>query len=321
VLFFAAWLRRHYSTRVAVMQATTVEQYVCHVANRLIENGAVLSTSALRNARFPMLLDGFRRDDGVLNPVRFSTKIPFTAAMVIAFRKLIRADPHTDAMKIASLDAAMACGYGLSLRPGEYLYVSRPRDDDEAALGDKSYFYWPDTHPKEFFCVCDPARYPPGHPSFFLSFLDRVKNDYRGRGGPRCVAANPAHDGTPESFCCVRMLYDGLRRAPPLPGTLLLSSFVPRLTDALISGLVKQVAQGLGLDPARVVPHSLRVGGCVQLSRFPDAVCCTQGNWKTVTGMLVYARGSLQHATAVASDLHDPSIMPTALLQLSSVRP
>jgi hypothetical protein len=316
-LFFAAWLRHSYSTRVQTMLATTIEQYVCHVANHLIE-GVVLSTTTLRNVRFPMLIDGFKRDDGRNHPLRFTAKIPFTADMVMDFCKLIR-EEHLDEETIRSLDAAIACGYGLSLRPGEYLYVSRPREDDEAALADKSFFYWP-AHPNDFFCVCYPARYPTGTPSFFISFLDRVKNDYRGRGGPRCVAANPTYDGTPGTFCCVRMLYEGLRRAPPLPGSLLLSGFWPRLTDALISKRVKLVAVRLGLDPERVVPHSLRVAGCVQLSRFSDATRCTQGNWKTVEGMLVYARGSLQHATAVASDLHDPSIMPTALLQLSSVR-
>ena len=69
-------------------------------------------------------------------------------------------------------------------------------------------------------------------------------------------------------------------------------------------------ATELGLDPARLVPHSLRVGAQAQIEMHSDERRLQQGGWNTMGGMKVYARKALGNAKAIADALHDPSICP-----------
>jgi hypothetical protein len=206
----------------------------------------------------------------------------------------------------------MALGYGLSLRPSEYLVVSRAVDEARYVNSSLCFFQWPDS--ELFIPVGALDDYLPGPPALFLTFLDFVKNDPRGKGGPRAVAANPDPLGP---FCCVRALYDFCRACPPHPGVSLFASAPYTVTDELINRLLKEVAVTLKLDPSRLLPHGIRVAGPVQLSGFSDAVQMTQGAWSSVPGLLAYARGSTRHAVMVAAAMHDPTILPIEQMVLS----
>ena len=112
-----------------------------------------------------------------------------------------------------ALRAAIALGYGLSLRPSEYLVVSRPVSDDRYVNASMSFFLWSGW--LQPINICDVALNHPGPPDVFLTFLDFIKNDARGKGGPRAMAADPHRDAV---FCVVRVLWEFLTRYPPARG-------------------------------------------------------------------------------------------------------
>jgi hypothetical protein len=238
-------------------------------------------------------------------------KIPVTYSILLVFLEELSRTyaPYHDSLWWG-LRAAIALGYGLSLRPGEYLVVSRVVDDDQHVVSHLSFFLWHGSD--NLVSVCDPSLFPPGPPSVFLTFLDYVKNDIRGKGGPRAMAADPR--GTASSFCTVTAIWELVRRYPPLSGGSIFAGLPVLLTDSHINVLLKVVAARLHLDPSRLLPHGLRVAGPVQLSQFSDAVKMAQGNWHSVQGMLAYARGSLNHAALVAEAMHDPTVLPLPLL-------
>jgi hypothetical protein len=240
-------------------------------------------------------------------------KIPVTYSIVLIFVEQLALfhQPYV-APLWWGLRAAIALGYGLSLRPSEYLVVSRPVDDDQYVNASQSFFLW-NGYPDPI-NVCDAHRYHPGQPDVFLTFLDFIKNDARGKGGPRAMSANPQRHA---SFCVVRALWEFLCRYHPVRGGSIFQGLPIHLTDLHVNSVLKSVATRLQLDPSRLLPHGLRVAGPVQLSAFSDSVKMTQGNWRSVGGMLAYARGSLQHAALVAAAMHDSSVLPLELLQLS----
>ena len=141
-------------------------------------------------------------------------------------------------------------------------------DDDQHVVSHLSFFLWHGSD--NLVSVCDPSRFPPGPPSVFLTFLDYVKNDTCGKGGPRAMAADPR--GASSLFCTVTALRELVRRFSPLPGGSTFGGLPVLLADSHINYLRKVVAVRLHLDPSRLLPHGLRVAGPVQLSQFPDAV-------------------------------------------------
>ena len=312
--YFASALRLSLSPPHVLLASTTISQYISQAVFYLISCGAIVDASSIRVPLLRYQLDGYSRHDAVGRPQRLTVKIPVTYSIVLEFvaelsrRYAARAHPLW-----WGLSAAIALGYGLSLRPSEYLVVSRPVDGDRYVNASMSFFLWAG-HPTPV-SVCTPALFPPGPPSTFLTFLDFIKNDARGKGGPRAMCADPCGPTSP--FCVVTALWEFLRRFPPTPGGSIFQGLPVALTDSLVNQVLKSVARRLQLDPSRLVPHGLRVAGPVQLSAFPDAVKMAQGNWRSVEGMLAYARGSLTHASMVAAAMHDESVLPIDILQLS----
>jgi hypothetical protein len=138
----------------------------------------------------------------------------------------------------------------------------------------------------------------------------KLKNYKRsGEGGPRAVGARTG--SAAEGFCCVLTLFEYFKRYPGKRETLALtahgSNGVPWPDLRLVCHLT---ATELGLDPTRLVPHSLRVGAQAQIEMHSDERRLQQGGWNTMGGMKVYARKALGHAKAIADALHDPSICP-----------
>jgi len=204
--------------------------------------------------------------------------------------------------------AAVAVAYGLSLRPGEYLTQAEDTPLEKQMDASDCFFVFDDD---ECINVCDPHLYPVGRtPSVFLCMFRKLKNYKKsGEGGPRAVGARTAAHA--EGFCCVLTLFEYFKRYPGKRGTLALTAHgpggVPWPDVRLVCHLT---ATELGLDPLRLVPHSLRVGAQAQIEMHSDERRLQQGGWNTIGGMKVYARKALGHARAIADALHDPSICP-----------
>jgi hypothetical protein len=151
---FAAHLRSDLT-----LCATTIDQYFSHAINSLKENRRLDNTATLRSARLKMMLKTFSNEDRVGHPLRTVEKIPLTASLlVVAYDLLSRLySSATHAARLLGLAAALSLGYGLSLRPDEYLRTNSVANDSHIARGYKSYFMWPDD---PTFYVVTPPRLP-----------------------------------------------------------------------------------------------------------------------------------------------------------------
>ena len=109
-------------------------------------------------------------------------------------------------------------------------------------------------------------------------------------------------------FCCVRVLFDYFSMFPGRRGALALASHGVAVKWTDLRELCRMVAVANGLDPLRLLPHSLRSGAQSQLEMASDERRTQQGGWLTAGGMRIYARKMLGHAKEVAAALHDPSI-------------
>jgi hypothetical protein len=316
--YFVVALRESSDVPYSGLLATTIQGYLSHVAYALVSVGVILSSDVIHTRLMALMLRGYSNADAVGRPLRLVIKIPLTFSIllralgVVDSRYPVIFDLGLGALVRPplwfGLRAALALGFLLSLRPSEYLEVSRPVRDDQYANSALAFFVWVVRDVQQFVRVWDVSSYLPSPPAFFLVFLDAVKNDARGKGGPRAGAPNPR----PHSlFCCVTALLEFFRRYPPASSGSLFShrAVAGRVTDALVGSILKEVARVMQVDESRLLPHSIRLGGPAQLQNFSDAVRMTQGNWSTVGGMLAYARGSLQHASLVASAMHDPAVI------------
>jgi hypothetical protein len=110
--------------------------------------------------------------------------------------------------------AAFVLAYAISLRPQEYLKLPRPVPLRYTANSSLSHFVFDGV----FYSVCYPALFPPGSPSHFTTLLEFQKNDTRGKGGPKAIAHCSS---VPMSYNCLSVLFNFLRRYPPLPNFLI----------------------------------------------------------------------------------------------------
>jgi hypothetical protein len=89
----------------------------------------------------------------------------------------------------------------------------------------------------------------------------------------------------------------------------------------MVNSLLKQYAISVHLDPARLVPHSLRVGSTSQLDAHSAEERCIHGNWKTVGGMMAYMRPGVGHGNRTAAALHDHTSVPLELARVIYMTP
>ena len=308
-LYFAVHLRSTRFTAPGVpIKASTIDQYISHVADYLVQREHLLSGSELRGQRLTMLLQGYSMTDDEGKSLRLLQKIPITYPIACVFNET--AAGLFAGRDCLAMHAAIALAYGLSLRPGEYLDMGTPTPLEQQANASHCFFVFGDD---ECVNVCDPHMYPAGRsPTAFLCMLEKTKQQKRGEGGPRAVAAAPAGPRAPAHFCCVRTLYAYFTGFPGRRGERALASHGRQVTWTNMRMLCHVVATKLGLDPSRLLPHSWRSGAQAQIEMESDERRMQQGGWKSAAGMRVYSRKALGHAKAIAADLHDPTLCPIA---------
>jgi hypothetical protein len=298
--YFIAFLIDY--VRVAPKSASS---YLSHVVHRLFCDGVIDSPGELRTARVTRILRGFDKLAPTI-PLRERVRVPCTVNIAIAALTQIPS-LTSDPLLTAALTAALALGYGLSLRPQEYLLTPRPVPLAHQANASLAFFWFQGTP----YCVTEPALFPTGAiPDAFSLFLDFNKNNQSGQGGPRSVWRSPYATG----FCCVKALFTYLVAYPPQPQSPLLSGVGFRVTAKHISRLFAITATTLGLPAGRLLPHSIRSGAIVQLvaAHVPVQLLLDQGDWHTLQGLRSYAHTSLEHARDKTAALHDISLVPVS---------
>jgi hypothetical protein len=211
--------------------------------------------------------------------------------------------------------AAIVLGYAFSLRPQEYLATKTPIALWRRAHSSLCFFWFEDDpHP---YNVCDPSAYPPGKlPTDFTIFLDFNKNHQDGDAGPRSMSRAPER----ATLCCLTILFHFLVEFPPAPVSALLSGGDIAVSSRVIQEIFTMTAIALGLDPKRLVPHSLRCAAVSQMlgfDTFSDTDFKAQGRWKSIDSLKPYAHTSLAHSRRITPALYDKEAHPIAMTRLT----
>ena len=77
---------------------------------------------------------------------------------------------------------------------------------------------------------------------------------------------------------------------------------------SLINKTLKLAAAELGLDPSRLLPHSIRVGHAVQTNSLSDTDQMLLTGHRSLQGHMPYCRRTLDMARRATVVLHDPTI-------------
>ena len=315
--YFLLYLTRHKSAhKKRVVCATTADQYVSHVIKWLLDNEFISARQSCRSDRSRDIIKGLMNlhPSSSIAP-RLRCKIPCTYHILEAAlsQALLLASSVLDSL---ATRAALSLGYALSLRPSEYLFTSSRCAAPWRCAHSSLAFFWFPGH-KLPFSVCTPDAYPPGvFPSDFTLFLDYNKNHQRGTSGPRSMCSAPST----APFCCLRLLFNYLSRHPPLPDSPLLSGGGHHVTTASIRRIFHATAIALGLDPSRLVCHSLRAAALSQMMAFDtfnEQDFLATGSWRSSMSMRPYAHKSLLQARRRTSALYDPTAHPLEMTRLT----
>jgi hypothetical protein len=325
--YFVAYLRAGHGDSLtgevepslSQLKGSTIDQYVSHVVKHIFEREYVDDASSyFRTARTAAVILGFNNDDRRVAPQRDTCKIPFSASLMVTALRLSRSlyggvNPTLQ----HGIDAAFAVGFALCLRPGEYLFNTSITALDHVLVGNYAVFKWAED-PRFYSCL-NPELYPShlGPPAYFIQLPSTSKNDLWCKGGPMAVARAP-----PSSpFCCVLIIYSFLCLYPPAPGQPLLSGSPTTLSVSLVNSHCKKVAVTEGLDPARLLPHSLRVGSVNQIESHGIHAQQLHGRWNTAEGLSAYTHAALAHARRVSPELHNVDLLPAEFLRFAYMTP
>ena len=310
-MYFAVHLRETRSVGPppgVPIKSVTIDQYITHVADYLVMNEHIRDGLELRSRRLVMLLGGYSMSDYLGLPMRLTQKIPVTFALACFMCGLVDSTIVGRANRLA-VKAAIALGYGLSLRPGEYLDMGQDKPIGSQVCASSCFFAFGE---EVIVCVCDPHLYPLGQlPTAFFTLLDSCKNQKRGEGGPRAMAT-PATPVGPREFSCVKAMWDYFIAFPGVRNTLALSAHGSTVRWSDIRLLCRKTAEAHNLDPDRLVPHSFRSGALAQIELANVERMRQQGGWLTNKGVRVYVRSALHHAYEIAENLHDVRQCPLA---------
>jgi len=323
--YYVCYLRAKHLT------AGAIGQYITHLSTFVYEKG-LPDTVLLRNKRITYMLKGWKNQDEHRTPERLRVRIPLSADIMWRLFDLI--DQWFAASPSLRLlyRAAFSMGFGLGLRPCEYVSSSPASDSDINAIdveddeseqpldhtirGSDVFFQWADTD--VFYPATAPSNFPEGQPEFLHALLDSSKNDPAGKGAPRSLFKSPPGS----KFDCLGNIFNFLRQFPPKPNSHVLSGLPGTQASAeMVNKVLKRAARVLGLDPYRLLPHSIRVGSASQTDSMPLNDRLMHTNHRSIQGAMTYFRKTSALARRTAPHLHDISVLPLSSLVLTYMTP
>ena len=327
LLYFASYLRN-----VRKVSYKTIDSYITHVSVMVLEQG--LPEMTMRSCQLRYLLAAWKREDESKVPQRLRLKIPLSADLMWrlfeCFEEWFGGAPDILLVYVA----AFSLGFGLGLRPGEYLQpvsvapalatangdATEVHDDtstpNHTLHGESCFFKWLDDD--HFYTCLSPAAYPAGQPVAFIALLDSSKNDAVGKGAPRAVYSAPPGS----KFDCVANIFAFLRKWPPSPGSYILSGLPGQpVTSREVNVALKLFARRVGLDPSRLLPHSVRVGSSSQTDGMSLEDRMQHTNHRSVGGLLAYYRKPLQLARRSTAFIHDVGVHTLESIKVTYMTP
>ena len=317
--------------RAKPLSAKTIGDYITHLSTSMYEKG-LADTILFRNKRISYMLKGWKKQDEGRTPERLRVKIPLSADIMWRLFALID-EWYSDSTSHRLLyRAAFSLGFGLGLRPREYISSSSASDSDIDAIGvedDESekptdhtlrgsdvFFQWAGSD--IFYPATTPSQFPQGQPEFLHALLDSSKNDPAGKGAPRSLFRSPSGS----KFDCLENIFNFLRRFPPKTNSHILSGLsTTQATTSAINKVLKRAAHSLGLDPHRLLPHSIRVGSSSQTDTMSLDDRLMHTNHRSIHGAMTYFRKTAALARRTAPHLHDTSVLPLSSIVMTYMTP
>ena len=283
----------------------TANQYVSHVIKTWIEERRITHSDDVRTPYLATIIDGFERIGRVGKPIRDETRIALTyPLLLIAIRIIDEQYSENEEQRIA-IRAAFALGYGLSLRPGEYLKLFDERRPDEQALTGNVSLWWGNIH----FDAHEAEKFPTGPADRLTLAVDFLKNDQLGKGLPRALAKAPR-----AVFCCLTAIEAFIRNQRLNANDPFLTTSEGQVHWKTVREILDSTARASGVDPKRLTPQGIRAGAVNQLDAHahPTETLERQGGWTSTGGLRSYLRTNFRHAERVVEDMHDVDAIPIA---------
>lgn len=287
------------------VKPSTADQYLSHVSRFLSYEGLIPDPSVVSSFDLTCVKKGFRRIHAAeAPPVRETCRLPMTLDMFVMLDDHILA-PLPPPVRVWAR-AVFAASYGASLRPSEYLPRSEAAAGDCVTLNGSSF----QCASGKVVRLSSPADdWPRNDPPVCLTFrVDFRKNNVTGRDGAPMLPVGVDEGCVPLVdwvLSYVRMFRSLLK--PDAPMFLLQCPGLPPFDYALYRGLLREFAVLLGIDPARLVPHSVRYGVVTNMLVHQSSVQQQnlQGGWTGKDGPIPYMRQSVGLAQSRAPAIYD----------------
>jgi len=293
----------------------TADGYVSAILKFLDRKLSDYNSTRRDNARSPLYGAVYKalrllKDSEI--PKRLTARIPFTLPFIIWSCEHIAHKFAGQPLYVALLQAILATGHALSLRPGEYLHSSHNYPPNRY-LNAHSTFLWFSGIP---YSAIDVDSWPRIiSPSHITSVLD-VRKNTANAGGSVSMAANPRHHFNPAEFCCVHTLTEYIRVAGLKEGDPLFVFNGIHENTVAVTAIMKECFIHHDLDPDRVVPASLRKNVITQMEiNTPQLQRRLQGGWRSNAGEEYYWAQLLQVADANQSAVHDTGCATIAVIR------
>ena len=312
---FATYLRK---TRG--IKSVTIDQYISHCKTTLTEcswHGAPYIRSPLLNKA----LTGWHRNDIRRNPLRLSSSIPATCAVMAVFFRVAAAHHRLNPRKSAEVQACAAATYYIALRAAEGAASSStardgPRDDSPDAHHIPAHHaFFRFKNDDRFYPAVAGTVFPPGQtPTNFDILQDTSKTSLARGSAHRGAHRNPRPDGQP--FDVVLILWHYVTNFPP-PAN---GAFFPTILSADLTTIMQLTAvhPEVQLDPRRLTARCMRSGSATMLRNMKNNLIHQRdlehirdhGNWAGDVGAQIYAHANPDaERLLVAPSLYDCGFM------------
>ena len=300
------------------LSSSTINCYISHVINLLINRRLIDDSSQWRTTRNRFLGQALkRRDITIKHDYRKMVKIDVTLPIVLMAARLAQRIYNSDPTTAEATGIAMLFGLCFATRPGEYLHPHEQRfiDSPNNITGDQLAFWFDSIN--DAVQITYPQDYPPGEWPTFMIYKPLVdKANMFGGMGARAISANPnlAQSGR----CNLRSLFTFFVHNPPPPGRSVFHA-VPAKTDLYtrVNETLKLTAKELGLNPSQLLPHGLRSGAVSQCDGASDDDRMQIGGWRSSQGFHHYAKFStaLVRASRLGTQMNDEQRVTAAVIK------
>lgn len=260
------------------LKGNTISQYISHVQKTIdLQFAFCEDKTPFRSAHLATLIRIFKKEDAHLLSSRTQCKVAIIYPLYVKGLEIISQNMSWSMQQRAMVSAAWATGYIFSLRPSEYLCMSSLNNPDHGLTTSSTFFGWFINGRTVFFAASDLVSAPPSPPSAFYSYLPFTKGDQFGHS-PAKAALVSDNITIHEPIHIVWKYFSSYFTSPFIP---LFYSQLFSVTPSIINDIMKALGTAMGIDPKRLVPHSLRLGIINQAHKLSQPTLARVGNWKS----------------------------------------